>query len=274
MAFTCLSSADAVGRTSGRTSRFAAGLQTRLDRLDRRRQDAGPQVCYPDSVRSDHWTLASLLMSAKASLLLLIVAIHPCQGQRYFVSALGGIATISTDATTRLDSPNEVSLYKPENGLALNLAGGIHLNDWFSLQANYVWNRNDLTITEIAGPASFEQDRHSSQHAAIADLLLYFRSRRSRIRPYLSVGSGLVWLRTAAAGPILGTLTPAPPQIDTAKLPLRVAVGIDLLVRHGWGFRYSFSETRTANPISATLEPSGARGLANYQNLFGIVKYF
>ncbi len=226
-------------------------------------------------------------MSAKASLpslraeylgsffpVLLILAIQPCWGQQYFVSALGGISTISADAATHLDSANAVSLYKPENGPALNLAGGIHLNDWFSLQANYVWNRNDLTVTEVAGLASFEQDRHSSQHAAIADLLLYFRPRSSHIRPYLSAGSGLVWLRTTAAGPILGMLTPAPPQVDSTKLPLRVAVGVDLLIRDGWGFRYSFSETRTGNPISATLDPPGSRGLANFQNLFGLVKYF
>ena len=205
--------------------------------------------------------------------ILLILAIRPCWGQRYFVSALGGIATISADAATQLASTNAVSLYKPENGPALNLAGGIHLNDWFSLQANYVWNRNDLTITEVAGLESFVQDRHSSQHAAIADLLLYFRPRSSRIRPYLSVGSGVVWLRSMAAGPIAGTLTP-PPEIDTAKLPLRVAVGVDLLVRHGWGFRYRFSETKTANPISAVLDPPGSRALANFQNLFGLVKYF
>jgi hypothetical protein len=165
-------------------------------------------------------------------------------------------------------------LYKPENGPALNLAGGITLNDWFAIQANYVWNRNNLTINEIAGDANFQENRHTSQNAAIADFLLYFRSRRSRIRPYLSVGSGLVQLRSEAEGPILGTLGPVPPQIDTVKLPLRVAVGIDLLVRDGWGFRYSFSETITGNPFSAELTPPGSRGLANFQNLFGLVKYF
>jgi len=205
---------------------------------------------------------------------LLILATPACWGQRYFVGALGGISTLSADAVTQLDSAGAVSLYKPENGPALNLAGGIHLNDWISLQTNYVWNRNDLTITEVAGLAIFEQDRHSSQHAAIADLLLYFRSRRSRIRPYLSAGSGFVLLRSFAAGPLMGTLTPAPPQIDSVKLPLRVAVGIDLLFHRGWGFRYSFSETITGNPFSATLNPPGFRRLANFQNLFGFVKYF
>jgi hypothetical protein len=65
-----------------------------------------------------------------------------------------------------------------------------------------------------------------------------------------------------------------PPQVDTLKLPLRVAVGIDLLFRRGWGFRYSFSETMTSNPFSVTLDPPGSRRLANFQNLFGFVKYF
>jgi hypothetical protein len=164
-------------------------------------------------------------------------------------------------------------LYKPENGAAVNVAGGFHLNDWFSLQANYIWNRNDLAITEVAGLASLEQDRGSSQHGGIGDVLVFFRSRRSRIRPYLSAGSGFVLLRSRAAGTALGTLTRRP-EVDTVKLPLRVAVGIDLLVRGGWGFRYSFSETMTANPFSANLDPPGSRRLANFQNLFGFVKYF
>ena len=107
--------------------------------------------------------------------LILLLLINPAWGQRYFVSALGGISTLSADAATRLDSTNTaVALYKPANGPALNAAAGIHLNDWFSLQANYVWNRNNLAITEVAGLSSFEQARRSSQHAGIADVLLFF----------------------------------------------------------------------------------------------------
>jgi hypothetical protein len=131
-----------------------------------------------------------------------------------------------------------------------------------------------MTITEFHGPLVFEQERHSSQNAAIADLLVYFRPRRSRIRPYLSAGTGFVRLKSTAAGPAQGTITPGPPLIDTVKLPIRVAVGVDLMWRHGYGFRYSFSETMTANPFSATLDPPGSRRLANFQNLFGFVKYF
>lgn len=206
------------------------------------------------------------------TVLLLLVNLA-CWGQRYFAGALGGISTLSADTATRLDTTNAVSLYKPENGPALNIAGGIHLNDWFSLQANYVWNRNDLAVTEIQDAARFEQQRRSSQHAGIVDLLLFFRPRRSHIRPYLSVGTGFVLLRSFATGPVLGSLM-GPSQVDTVKLPLRVAVGIDLLFWRGWGFRYSFSETMTGNPFSAGLNPPGSRGLANFQNLFGFIKYF
>lgn len=197
----------------------------------------------------------------------------PCWGQHYFATALGGIATLSADTAAQLDPQNAVSLYGPENGPALNLAGGAHLNDWFSVQANYMWNRNRLTVTEVLGTANVQQEHDASQHAAIADLLLYFRPRRSRIRPYLSVGSGVLSIHTKAAGPVTGSLTP-PPEVDVVKLPLRVAVGIDLLWRKGWGFRYSFSETITGNPISKSLTPPGSAVLKNFQNLFGLVKYF
>ena len=206
--------------------------------------------------------------------LLVVLMAQPCHGQRYFFAALGGISTLSADGATRLDTVTAVSLYKPENGPAWNVAAGAHWNDWISVQANYIWNRNDLAITEIRDLARLEQDRRATQNAAIFDLLLYFRPRRSRIRPYLSAGTGLVHLNTVAAGPVRGDLAPVPPEAASTKLPLRVAVGINLLWRNGWGFRYSFSETRTGNPLSADLSPRGSRGLANFQNLFGLVKYF
>ena len=138
-------------------------------------------------------------------ILLLLIALSPAGwGQRYFATVVGGIATLEADAATRVDSTNAASLYKPENGAALNVAVGVHLNDWFSVQANYIWNQNDLTITEIVDSVHLQQDRHSSEHAVIADLLLYFRSRRSRIRPYLSAGTGFVRMFSTAARPVQG----------------------------------------------------------------------
>jgi hypothetical protein len=55
---------------------------------------------------------------------------------------------------------------------------------------------------------------------------------------------------------------------------VRVAVGADVISPSGWGFRYSFGETISRNPISRALNPPGGRRLANFQNLFGVVKYF
>ncbi len=211
---------------------------------------------------------------ARAAGLLLLIAIPSCYAQRYFATALAGVSTLSADAGTRLGSSNEVSLYKPENGVALNLGVGIHFSDWVSAQANYVWNRNDLRFTEVHDLARLEQDRGSSQHAAIADLLVYFRGRRSRIRPYLSAGAGIVRLNSPSSAAVNGDLTPIPAGIDEVGAALRVAVGIDLLVRRGYGLRYSFSETISGNPLSSALEPPGSRNLANFQNLFGFVKYF
>jgi hypothetical protein len=40
------------------------------------------------------------------------------------------------------------------------------------------------------------------------------------------------------------------------------------------GFRYSFSETIGSNAISKNLSPPGSHGLANFQNLFGLVLRF
>ena len=96
----------------------------------------------------------------------------------------------------------EVSLYKPENGPALNLFVGMHVGRYFTVQGNYMWNRNDLTLfssfTSAQGGGFYEQPRTSAQHAVVGDALLYFRALGSGVRPYLSTGVGVGALRKRA----------------------------------------------------------------------------
>jgi Outer membrane protein beta-barrel domain len=190
-----------------------------------------------------------------------------------FIAALGGISTLSADAATQLGPPNLAGLYKPENGGAANVAIGAHMNDWVSVQGNYVWNVNRITVTAIADSAFVEHERRATQHSGVADLLLYFRNRDSWARPYLSAGVGVVHLRDTNQGTVVGALA-TPPGVSATKALLRVAVGIDLMHSSRWGFRYSFSESISGNPYSAILIPRGSRNLANFQNLFGVVRYF
>lgn len=192
-----------------------------------------------------------------------------------------GISTLSADGrSTITPTATSVSLYKPENGLALNLFGGVHLTEFISLQGNYVWNRNALLLTATqfsgVGQLLYEQNRGSTQQSGIGDLLLYFRDRRSRVRPYLSAGAGFVHFKSSQRELRVIRGTPVlPPESFASRAPvLRVAVGIDLILSHNWSFRYSFSETMHKNPISAQLSPPGQRNLANFQNLFGFVRYF
>ena len=66
---------------------------------------------------------------------------------RMYAGALVGVSTLSADAQASTQPGRaEVSLYKPENGPALNLFVGAHVGRYFTVQANYVWNRNDLTL--------------------------------------------------------------------------------------------------------------------------------
>ena len=201
-------------------------------------------------------------------------------GPRHFVGAVAGISTLSADARSEITSGGvDVSLYKPENGPAVNVLFGVHVHDYLTVQANYVWNRNDVALTSVraaeSSSAFYEQPRATSQHAAVADLLAYFRERRSRARPYLSAGLGLVRLQTTATGEgRINKAAPPPSRVETTRALLRVAVGIDVALRHGWSARYSFSESVSGNPISAQLSPPGRRNLANFQNLFGVTRAF
>ena len=77
----------------------------------------------------------------------------------------------------------------------------------------------------------------------IADVLVYFRERSSRIRPYLSGGFGLLRLSAdKQPGMIDGGLRPPPAMFTTIELASRVAVGVDVPIGDGWSVRYSFSE--------------------------------
>ena len=198
-----------------------------------------------------------------------------------FAGVLAGVSTLSADGRSiTTGNQSAVSLYKPENGPAVNVFGGVHLTDYFSIQGNYVWDRNRLTLTSSqateSGGVFYEQSRTSAQHAIIGDLLLYFRNRQTWFRPYLSVGSGLVYFtsREEALLALQGTPRLPAPEFDSTLPALRVAVGIDFALRAGWALRYSFSETIQSNPISEQLSPPGQRNLANFQNLFGIFKRF
>ncbi len=199
---------------------------------------------------------------------------------RTFAGVVVGIATLAADARSEFTTDGaDVALYKPENGPTLNVFIGSHVHGYVSAQANYVWNRNDLTLTSVrateSGPSFYEAPRASSQHAFVGDVLLYFRDRQSAIRPYLSAGVGVVRFQTTARGDSRVRNATLPPATSAAtRALLRVAVGIDVSLGGPWSARYSFSESLSGNPISAQLSPQGQRNLANFQNLFGVVRAF
>lgn len=201
-------------------------------------------------------------------------------GAAVFVGGLGGVSALSADARSVIATGTaEVSAYGPENGPAVNLFVGLHAGQYVTLQANYIWNRNDLTLSAVQlddeDAAFYEQARNSSQHALVGDVLVYFRERQSRVRPYLSAGIGAVRFTSHARGAaLIRRGVPPPPQIESTRATLRVAVGMDLALGSGWRFRYSFSESLSGNPISEALSPPAPRNLANFQNLFGVLREF
>src|SRR5262252_5814244 len=126
-----------------------------------------------------------------APLLLSMAAPAPALGQdhdRVYVGIVAGIATLSADAQSVTDPPRaSVSLYSPENGPTLNAFAGVDLGRFISVQANYVWNRNDVTLlSSFTSPLAggfVEQRRGTTQHAVVGDALLYFRAAGSGVRP-------------------------------------------------------------------------------------------
>jgi outer membrane protein with beta-barrel domain len=200
--------------------------------------------------------------------------------RRGFAGGLFGVSTLSADgrSLTR-DAEAALSLYEPENGVALDVFAGLHVAEYFSIQANWMWNRNDVTLVSSLvtpqGGGFYEQRRHSRQHAAVLDGLVYFRGRDSAIRPYLGTGFALVSFSSddVVSAASHGLAAPGG-TIASTRVGLRSHVGIDVRLSTRLDFRYSFSETIRANPISPSLTPPAVRRLANFQNLFGLVSRF
>ena len=77
------------------------------------------------------------------------------QNRRVFVGAVAGVSTLSADARSAITSDGaDVSLYKPENGPALNVFLGVHVREYVTVQANYLWNRNNLALTSVRSTAA------------------------------------------------------------------------------------------------------------------------
>ena len=201
----------------------------------------------------------------------------------WYVGGGAGISTLSGDARSDITATlTAVSQYKPENGPLGHLFAGKHVHEYLSVQGVYSWNRNALallstSVTSAGFEATYEPARRSRQHNAAADALIYFRGRTSAVRPFLSVGLDAMRFATTATElrVLKGAANPPVPHWTATRAGLRVAAGMDWMPRGGsWGVRYAFLETIQGNPISPRLFPPGRRGLANFQNLFGVVKYF
>jgi hypothetical protein len=194
-----------------------------------------------------------------------------------YFGGMGGVATLSGDGNAVITSTSaSTSLYDPSNGAAAAAFIGIHLFSYVSLQADYVWNRNDVALTSTfsgpEAPSFYKQPESVTQNAFLGNVLVYFRRRDSRIRPYLSEGGGgvLIHNRRSGGGIVVGNPAIPPASSDHASIALRTSVGLDVRLRGTWYFRYSFGETLTRNTFGDQLSPPEHRVAKNFQSLFGI----
>jgi hypothetical protein len=194
-----------------------------------------------------------------------------------FAGAGPGIAILSAGSEAVIDSSTaSLSNYKPARGALVHVFAGIHLSDYWSLQATWSANRNELTMSSSLAAAGFYQQRRSSSQQNLGgDLLLYFRNRRSFVRPFLSVGLNSMWFSSEPIETVAASGSLSPPASFKEQAPgLRVAAGADLMLPSGWGFRYAFLENMQRNVIGASLSPPANPVLMNFQHIFGFVKYF
>ena len=199
-------------------------------------------------------------------------------GENRFAGVMGGISTLSADARIEGAPPDRFSAYKPENGSTVTAFGGRHFHDYFSAQLSYGWNRNSVLLSgaSLAPSTSFDLPMRLTMHSVALEAMAYFRSRTSRVRPYLAVGPGVTYANADATGAarVRGAPTIPANSFDSLRPALRVAVGIDWRLPGRTSLRYSFSETIQGNTLSQALRPEGQRNLANFQNWWGLLWSF
>jgi hypothetical protein len=200
---------------------------------------------------------------------------------QFYTGGLGGLAILSADGRSVVTPQSaSFSLYKPENGGSFSIFFGWHVHDYLSVQADYNWSSNDLTLsattTSAQGNTLYQEARNSSEQSVFGHVLVYFRDRRSWVRPYLSAGTGVARFhcRQVSINALTGTPALPPKEFVSLAAGLPVAVGIDVTIGHKWALRYSFRETMRSNPVSSVLSPPGQRNLKTYENLLGFVRSF
>jgi hypothetical protein len=224
-------------------------------------------------------------MQRKATEMRLVLLVILCLGTpawgQLYAGVLGGVSALSGDASSTLSAGSSAfSSYDPKNGGTFALLIGKHLSNYFTVQGNYIWNENALTLS--AGSfltdqqLGFQETRSSSQQSLIASVLVYFRNRDSRLRPYLAIGTGLVHLSSSEERLDESVGTPLLParHFTANTIALHVPVGMDVNLGRGWAFRYTFSETITKNPIDDHLSPAPEHASKSFLNLFGFIKRF
>src|SRR6516162_1695751 len=90
----------------------------------------------------------------------------PCSAQRRpYIGVIGGVSTLSADARTDLDSNSATtSSYKPENGPTAGVFVGLHWSNYFSIQGDYLWNRNLVTLDSLAASTTGTGRGSTSAH--------------------------------------------------------------------------------------------------------------
>jgi hypothetical protein len=193
---------------------------------------------------------------------------------------MGGIATLSGDGSATVTSSSALtSLFDPKNGAAGEAFAGIQLFKYVSFEGDYAWNRNNVVLVSSgapAGPDFFREPESITQNAFLGSVLVYFRKQQSRVRPYLSEGTGVVLIHTRLSGNAIVSGNPVlpPATSDHISIALRTLVGIDVRLRGRWCFRYTFGETITRNTLGDQVVPAQHRIPKNFQNLVGVYFQF
>jgi len=172
------------------------------------------------------------------------------------------------------------------DGGKVRVRGTLDLTKHLSLEGDYSLGRNNQRITELGGTPE-QRDFGVRVGQVHLNLLRFFTSRKSPVRPFLTSGIGAVRFSPTSAAKALALsdeFIDDPTQIDsTTELSLAVGGGIEARFNRWVGVRFDLKDYITAVPrFGLRQTPSGPGGVFfpvsgvahNIEAAVGIVFFF
>ncbi len=201
------------------------------------------------------------------------------------ITVLFGGSFLSGDRTFVVNGNPFISQFL--NGGKFRLRGSLDLTSHWTLEGNYSFGHNDQRITEESGGILVNRDFGLTVGQVQLNFVRFLTSNESRIRPFFSVGLGMVRFNPTDEAKLLalgGDFIDDPTALTSSvEVSFTVGGGLETRLNRWLGLRFDLKDHMSAIPRFGLDETSSGPGgiffpvsgiVHNVEAAGGIVFYF